>query len=300
MPIRLPLTRPCSATSFNTQLKTRLVDLTREPPARLRQPRVIGNLLPVLQAQKIAQRHRIRTAPGDAALAGDPLEITDHVHAEVAPRRHRRRTHLRRVIGLARRLDKPVKTARDQHLLKPVVKHVSWRPRHLRPGRDQIALPIALPPHRHSATSDSPSASYGINEIRLRQRAASPFIFQASARPAAINRGQCVDFGERGTLRPCGGRITQSTASFSRSNCHTGSHWPGWARRPTSLHRDDRPYCCGARNVAWHASQNLISLNTVSVFCLSPLFTASSSWAICVATCLSAATNLSCSFQISG
>src|SRR4051812_44081289 len=131
----------------------RLVDLTREPPARLRQPGVIGNLLPVLQPQKIAQRHRIRTAPGDAALAADPLEITDHVHAEVTARRYRRGTHLRRVIGLARRLDKPVKTARDQHFLKPLVKHMTRRAWYLRPGHHQIALTIALPPHRHASDS---------------------------------------------------------------------------------------------------------------------------------------------------
>ena len=31
-----------------------------------------------------------------------------------------------RMHGLARRLDKPVKTARDQHFLKPVVEHMSW------------------------------------------------------------------------------------------------------------------------------------------------------------------------------
>src|SRR4051812_16567114 len=84
-----------------------------------------GCLLPVLQPKKIAQRHRIRTAPGDAALAGDPLEITDHVHAEVTPRRHRWGTHLPCVIGLARRLDKPVKTARHQHCLNPVVEHMA-------------------------------------------------------------------------------------------------------------------------------------------------------------------------------
>src|SRR5256885_15371535 len=83
---------------------------------------------------------------------------TDHGHVEVALWRHRRGTHLRRVIGLARRFDNPVETGRDQHLLKPVVKHVSWPARHLRPGHHQIALPIALPPHRHSANPVSPSA----------------------------------------------------------------------------------------------------------------------------------------------
>src|SRR3984893_14126750 len=110
---------------------------------------MIGNLLAVLQPQEIAQRHRIRTPPGNAGLAGDPLEIANHVHAEVTPRGQRRRAHLRRVIRLARRLDKEIKTARDQHFLKPIVKHMPRRARHFPPGHDQIALPIALTPHRH-------------------------------------------------------------------------------------------------------------------------------------------------------
>src|SRR3954454_4606624 len=105
--------------------KDRLVDFMREPPARLGQPRMIGTHLPALQPQKIAQRHRIQAAPRDTSLAGDPLEVTDHVHAEIAPRRHRGCAHLRRVIGLAHRLDKKVKTAGDQYFLKPIVEYMS-------------------------------------------------------------------------------------------------------------------------------------------------------------------------------
>src|SRR3979411_247444 len=109
---------------------------------------MIGNLLAVLQPQELPQRHRIRTPPGNASLAGDPLEVANQVHAEVTPWRQRRRAHLRRVIRLACRLDKEIKTARDQHFLKPIVKHMPRRARYLLPGHDQIALPIALTPHR--------------------------------------------------------------------------------------------------------------------------------------------------------
>src|SRR3954453_16715112 len=132
------------------------MDLVGKPSSRLRQPRVIGYLLPALQPQKIAQRHRIRTPPDDTALAGDPLEVADQVHAKIAPRRQRRRPHLRRVIGLARGLDETVKTARDQHFLKPIVEHMARGSRHLPPGHDQIALAIALPPHRHFINSGLP------------------------------------------------------------------------------------------------------------------------------------------------
>src|SRR5208337_1117875 len=40
---------------------------------------------------EIAQRERVRAPPCDAALAVDPLEIADHVHAEIPSRRQRRR-----------------------------------------------------------------------------------------------------------------------------------------------------------------------------------------------------------------
>jgi hypothetical protein len=56
-----------------------------------------------------------------------------------------------------RRLDRsPVKTARDQYFLKPVVKYMPRRARHLCPAHDQIVLPIALAPHRHVGKSCCP------------------------------------------------------------------------------------------------------------------------------------------------
>lgn len=89
-------------------------------------------------------------------MTDQPFEIATHVHAEIPPWRHRRSTQLRRVVRLAGRLDKLVKIARDQHVLKPVVKYMSRRARHLGPGHNQIALPIPLASHRHRDTPPQP------------------------------------------------------------------------------------------------------------------------------------------------
>src|SRR5450631_3434931 len=86
-PIRSPFTRPRSATTFKTQPKTCSCHLVRQSAARLRQPGMVRNLVPVRKPKEIPQRIGIRTAPDDAALAVDPLEIADHVHAEIAARR---------------------------------------------------------------------------------------------------------------------------------------------------------------------------------------------------------------------
>ena len=83
------------------------------------------------------------------ALADDALEVAHQVHAEIAPRRHRRRPQPGRVIGPTGRLGKAVETALDQYRLQTVVKHMTRRARHLRPAYHQVPLTILLLSHRH-------------------------------------------------------------------------------------------------------------------------------------------------------
>ncbi len=128
------------------------MDLVRQPAARLRQPGTIGNLVPVRQPQKRAKRQRIRTAPSDAALAADALEIADHVHPEITPRRQRRSPHPRCVVWLARRLHEAVKARLGQQLMQPVGKRVSRRTRHLRPCHHEVTLNLALSSQCHRTT----------------------------------------------------------------------------------------------------------------------------------------------------
>ena len=66
-----------------------LVHFVRQTAARLRQPGMIGNLVALAEPKEISQRSRIRAAPDNAALAVEPFEITDHVHAEITARRQR-------------------------------------------------------------------------------------------------------------------------------------------------------------------------------------------------------------------
>ena len=61
----------------------------------------------------------------DAALTVDPLEIADHMHAEIATRRQRGRAHSRRVERLAGLLNEYVEAGLAQELLQAIVKHVA-------------------------------------------------------------------------------------------------------------------------------------------------------------------------------
>src|ERR1700737_4441801 len=113
---------------------------------------MIWNLVPARQPQELPQRQRIRAAPDNPAFAVDPLEIADHVQAEIAAGRQRWRTHPRRIVRLADILDENVEASLLQQGLEPVVKGVPWRTRYLGPGRDQVVLSPGLPSHRHRKT----------------------------------------------------------------------------------------------------------------------------------------------------
>src|SRR3546814_1080221 len=92
--------------------------LVRQAAPRLRQPAMIRDLVAARQSQELPQRPRIRTAPDNPAFAVDALEIADQQHAEIAARRQRRGSHPRRIIGLARLLDKAIAARLAQQLLE--------------------------------------------------------------------------------------------------------------------------------------------------------------------------------------
>ena len=127
-----------------------LVHLQRQAAAGLAQPGVVRHRLGRAEAQELAQRQAVRAAPLQAALAVDPLEVADQVHAEVAPRRQRRPAPPARVVGRAPRLGEAVEPGLDQHRLQAVVEGVPRRARQLRPAHHQIGLPLALPAQRHA------------------------------------------------------------------------------------------------------------------------------------------------------
>ena len=113
---------------------------------------LVRDLVAVRQSQEGAKRQQIRTPPGNSPLAVDPLEIADHVHAEITTGRQRRGTHPRRVVWLALILDENVEASLRQQGLQPIVKGVPRRTWYLGPGRDQVVLSPGLPSHRHRKT----------------------------------------------------------------------------------------------------------------------------------------------------
>src|SRR6516164_2044431 len=84
---------------------------------------MVGNLLAVRKSQEVAQQIRVRAAPRDAALAVEPLEIADHVHPEIPPRRQRRSAHPWRVVRLANLLHERVEPGFQKHALQAIVTH---------------------------------------------------------------------------------------------------------------------------------------------------------------------------------
>jgi hypothetical protein len=76
---------------------------------RPRNRRVVGWRVFQTHAQKIAQRQRIRRAPGDAALGVNALEITDQQQPEIDPRRQSRPAHRLRIEAGALPFEPPSK-----------------------------------------------------------------------------------------------------------------------------------------------------------------------------------------------
>src|SRR3954454_24485552 len=151
-PMRSPRTSPRSAIKARTQPNTvsctswgrrlRVFDSqewsgTRSVVSRWRNSR---------NENESEQRHSI---PRSLSI---PSKYPTMLHAEVPAGRHRGRAHGLGVERSAGVLHEAVEPSCDQHLLQPIVEHVTRRARHLGPHHHQVALTIALPTHRHSQT----------------------------------------------------------------------------------------------------------------------------------------------------
>src|SRR4051812_14611367 len=89
---------------------------------------MVWNKLPLGEAQELAQRQAVGTAPFQPALAVNAFEVANQQHAEIAPRRQRRPPAPCRIEGRAQALHEAVERRLDQHRLKPVVENVTRRP----------------------------------------------------------------------------------------------------------------------------------------------------------------------------
>src|SRR5262249_41304306 len=80
---RLPLHQPGRCEALQDPGEDRSVRFEVDQPTRTRNRRVIRRGVLQTDAQKVAQRERVRGAPGDAALGIDPLEIANQQEPEV-------------------------------------------------------------------------------------------------------------------------------------------------------------------------------------------------------------------------
>jgi len=102
------------------------------------------------QAQKVAQRQRIRRAPGDATLRIDAFEVPDQQQPEIDARRQARPPHRLGVKAGALRLDEIVEIMLTQQLIQTSIKRMARSRRQVRAGDPHRWLPIPFAfAHRH-------------------------------------------------------------------------------------------------------------------------------------------------------
>ena len=93
--------------------------------ARARNRRVVRRRLVQTDAQKIAQRQRIRRAPSDPALRVDAFEIADQRQPEVDPRWQARAAHRLGIEWLALTFDEIIEVVLGQQLIQPRVERMA-------------------------------------------------------------------------------------------------------------------------------------------------------------------------------
>ena len=122
----------------------------RDQAPRPRNRRVVWRRLVQPDAQKIAQRQRIRGAPSDAALRVDAFEIADQKQPEIDARGQAGPTHRLGVKGGALRFSEIVEAVLAQQLIQPPIKRMAGGRRQVRRRNPHRRLSIACArAHRH-------------------------------------------------------------------------------------------------------------------------------------------------------
>ena len=112
---------------------------------------MIGRRFIQRNAQEFPQRKAVAAPPSDAALAVDVLEIADHQHPEIQPRRNARLASLLLlgVILLAAPFDPFVELGLGQKLIQLLVEGMPVRSGQIRRRDEQRLLPLLSFSHRH-------------------------------------------------------------------------------------------------------------------------------------------------------
>ena len=109
------------------EAEDRRVRLNAQPLPRLRQRGMLRRVLRQSVSQKLAQRKRVRTPPGDAALRAGPLQIPRHQHAEADPGRNTRPPPVARIELAAGLFRKTVESVLAQQSVQAPVERAASR-----------------------------------------------------------------------------------------------------------------------------------------------------------------------------
>ena len=112
--------------------------------ARFRQRRMLRRVLRPPVSQKLTQRQRVPTPPGNAPLRADPFQVAHHHHSEIHPGSNPRPTPIVRVELTARLFRELVKPAFRQKLVQGPVERVVQGP-NLARHHEHLALPSLRP-----------------------------------------------------------------------------------------------------------------------------------------------------------
>lgn len=133
-----------------------------DQPARARDRRVIRRRFVQVQAEKAAERQRIRRPPRDAALGVHAFEVADEQQAEIQTRQQAGPPQLR-VKLRALRFHEDVEVVRVEHLVQPLIERMATRPWQLVHGDPQVRCMCAISTssrHRHSCRQSMQSERF--------------------------------------------------------------------------------------------------------------------------------------------
>ena len=126
---RLALEQPCLSEPLLDPCKDGSMGLEIDQPPRARNRRVIRRRFIQREVQKLANRERVRRAPGDAALGIDALKVADQQQPKVHTGRQTRAPHGLDIKRPARPFNELVKLLLVEQCVHTSIKRVRARRR---------------------------------------------------------------------------------------------------------------------------------------------------------------------------
>src|SRR6516164_4555935 len=163
----------------------RLVRLKIDQATRTRDRRVIGRRLRQHQAEKVAQRKRIGSAPGDPALGVDAFEVANQQQSEIDPGGASWGGHRGGVEAGTLRFDEGVEAVLSQQLIQPTIEGMTR-------GRRQVRR---RHPHRRLSVAFSFAHRHGRSVVRFSRMSKLIYITNASLDGYIEDKTGAFDWG---------------------------------------------------------------------------------------------------------